>query len=93
MITKSRSNRVAQFAFGAAILTMVAVGTVSYRALAIAGERDQWVGHSHEVLENLQELMLAMQGVESSFRGMVVTGKESYLEAYHVNIANAGFDP
>jgi PAS domain S-box-containing protein len=89
MKTKSLLNLKVQLAFGAAILTMLAVGTISYRSLAISGELDQWVGHTHEVLENLQKLMLAMQNVESSFRGMVVTGNESYLESYHANIASA----
>jgi PAS domain S-box-containing protein len=89
MKTKSLLNRKVQLAFGAAILTMLAVGTISYRALVVSGERDQWVGHTHEVLENLEKLMLAMQNVESSFRGMVVTGKESYLEGYHANITSA----
>jgi PAS domain S-box-containing protein len=89
MKTKSLLNRKVQLAFGAVILTMLAVGALSYRALVISGELDQWVGHTHEVLENLEKLMLTMQNVESSFRGMVVTGKESYLESYHANIASA----
>src|ERR1700675_1910948 len=89
MKTKSLLNLKVQLAFGAAIFTMLAVGTISYRALAISGELDQWAGHTHEVFENLQNLMLAMQNVESSFRGMVVTGNESYLESYHGNIASA----
>jgi len=89
MKTKSLLNLKVQLAFGAAILTMLAVGTISYRALAVSGELDQWVGHTHEVLENLQKLMLAMQNVESSFRGMVVTGNESYLESYRANFASA----
>ena len=89
MKTKSLLNLKVQLAFGAAILTMLAVGTISYRALAVSGELDQWVGHTHEVLENLQKLMLAMQNVESSFRGMVVTGNEFYIDSYHTSIASA----
>jgi PAS domain S-box-containing protein len=89
MKTKSLLNLKVQLAFAAAILTMLAVGAISYRALAVSGELDQWVGHTHEVLENLQKLMSAMQNVESSFRGMVLTGNESYLDSYHANIANA----
>jgi PAS domain S-box-containing protein len=89
MKTKSLLNLKVQLAFGAVILTMLAVGALSYRALVVSGELDQWVGHTHEVLENLEKLMLAMQNVESSFRGMVVTGNETYIESYHANIANA----
>jgi PAS domain S-box-containing protein len=89
MKTKSLLNLKVQLAFGAAILTMLAVGAISYRALAVSGELDQLVGHTHEVLENLQKMMLAMQNVESSFRGMVVTGNESYIDSYHTSIASA----
>jgi CHASE3 domain sensor protein len=92
MKTKSLLNLKVQLAFAVAILTMLAVGTISYRALVVSGELNQWVGHTHEVLENLQKLMLALQSVESSFRGMVVTGDESYTDsyhAYHASIARA----
>jgi len=89
MKPKSLLNRRVQLAFAAAILSMLAVGAISYRALAVSGELDQWVGHTHEVLENLQKLMSAMQNVESSSRGMVLTGNESYLDSYHANIASA----
>src|SRR6202795_4840165 len=89
MKTKSLLNLKVQLAFAAAILTMLAVGTISYRALAVSGELDQLVGHTHEVLENLQKMMLAMQNVESSFRGMVATGNESYIDSYHTSIASA----
>jgi CHASE3 domain sensor protein len=67
MKTKSLLNRKVQLAFAAAILTMLAAGTISYRALVASGERDQWVGHTHEVFENLQKLMSAMQNVNPAF--------------------------
>ncbi len=88
MNTKSLLNRKVQLAFGAVILTMAAVGTLSYHALVVSSELEQSVRHTHEVLENLERLMSALQNVQSSFRGMVITGKESYLESYHSNIAS-----
>jgi len=88
MKTKSLINRRVQVAFGAAILTMVVVGTLSYHALVVSSELEQWVRHTHEVIENLERLMSALQNVQSSFRGMVITGKESYLGSYHANIAS-----
>jgi hypothetical protein len=45
-----------QLAFGAAILTLVAVGTLSYRSMVVSGESDRRVRHTHEVLESLQVL-------------------------------------
>ena len=82
-------NRKAQLAFAAAILTMLAAGTISYRGLMVSGQGYQWVRHTHDVLENLQKLLSAMLNVESGSRGMVVAGQESFLESDRANIARA----
>jgi PAS domain S-box-containing protein len=89
MKTHSGLNRKVQLALAAALLTLLAGGTASYRGLVVSEGSDQWVRHTQEVLENLQQLLSAMENVESSFRGMILTGKESYLESYHANIAKA----
>ena len=52
----------AQLAFGAATLTLLALGAISYRAISPAGDSDRWVRHTHELLENLQGLLVAMEG-------------------------------
>jgi PAS domain S-box-containing protein len=74
------STRRLQLAFGAAILIFLAVGAISYRSLAVSEGSERWVRHTHEVLENLHELAFAMQRVEASCRGFLLTGDESYLE-------------
>lgn len=86
MKTTPRLNRKMQFAFGSAILALLVVGTVSYRGMAVSGASDRWVRHTHEVLENLQDLRFAMQSIESSSRGFVLTGTESYVETYHASL-------
>jgi PAS domain S-box-containing protein len=86
MKNKSLLNQKVQLAFGSAILILLVVGAVSYRGMAVSRESDQWVRHSHEVIENLQDLLLAMEGIESSDRGFVLTGKESYLEPCRASI-------
>jgi PAS domain S-box-containing protein len=78
-----------QLAFGSAILTLLVVGAVSYRGMVVSRESDRWVRHTHEVIENLQDLLLAMEGIESSYRGFALTGKESYLESYHASLSSA----
>src|SRR3984893_6511750 len=83
-------TRKAQLAFGVAILTLLVVGAVSYRGMVVSRESDRWVRHTHEVIENLQDLLLAMEGIESSYRGFALTGKESYLDSYHANLLSAG---
>jgi PAS domain S-box-containing protein len=81
MKTKSQLNWKVQLAFGAAILTLLVVGAISYRSMIESGESDRWVRHSHEVLENLQDLRSAMDNIESSDRGFVLTGHEPYAES------------
>jgi PAS domain S-box-containing protein len=86
MMNKSLLNRKVQLAFASAILILLAVGAISHRGMAVSGESDRLVRHTHEVIENLQDLLLAMEGIESSDRGFVLTGKESYLEPYRANV-------
>ena len=85
MKTKSPLNRNVQFAFGSAILALLVVGAVSYRAIVLSSESDRWIGHTHEVLANLHDLDFTMETIESSSRGFVLTGNESYLETYRVS--------
>jgi PAS domain S-box-containing protein len=65
------------------------VGAVSYRAMVVSSESERWVQHTHEVLENLQDLLFALESTESSYRGFVLTGKESRLESYRANILSS----
>ena len=92
MKTKSLLGRKVQFALAFAIFTLLVVGALSYRGMVVSSESDRWVRHTHEVLESLQDLLLAMQSVESSYRGFVLTGKESYLESYHAGVGSAEQD-
>jgi len=78
-----------QLALGCAILALVVVGAISYRGIVVSSESDRWVRHTHEVLDQLHDLQFAMQSVESSYRGFVLTGKESYIESYRSSIASA----
>ena len=79
MTSKLWVSRKIQLAFGSAILILLAVGAVAYRGMIVSEESDRWVRHTHEVIENLQDLLFALKNVESSIRGFVLTDKESYL--------------
>ena len=92
MKNKSLLNQKVQLAFGSAILILLVVGAVSYRGMAVSRESDQWVRHSHEVIENLQDLLLAMEGIESSDRGFVLTGEESYLEPFRASTGSGSVE-
>src|ERR1700680_3934696 len=86
MKTVSLLNRKVQLALGSALLTLLVVGAISYRGIVVSSESNRWVRHTHEVLESLQDLLFAMQGVESSYQGFALTGKDSYLESYRASI-------
>jgi PAS domain S-box-containing protein len=87
MKSKLRPTRKVQLAFGSAILILLAVGTVSYRSLVVSEESDRWVRHTHEVIENLQDLLFSLKNVESSIRGFILTGKESYVDTLRASSA------
>jgi PAS domain S-box-containing protein len=92
MKTKSLVNHKLQLAIGSAILALVVVGAVSYRSLVESSESDLWVRHTDEVLEKLQDLLAAMQTVESNVRGYLLTGDESFLVVYRTGIAKTEKD-
>jgi PAS domain S-box-containing protein len=56
--------------------------------MEVSTESDRWVRHTHEVLANLQQMLLAMSSIESSSRGFVLIGDESYLESYRASIVS-----
>src|SRR5450432_1313625 len=85
MNTKFPLNRKVRIAFGSAIAVLLLVGVLSFRAMVASGDSDGRVRHTHEVLEHLQELLVAMGSIQSSALGFALTGKESYLETYSAN--------
>jgi PAS domain S-box-containing protein len=92
MNTNFLSSRRLQLAFGSAILALLVVGAISYRGMLESRESARWVRHTHEVLENLQDLLAAMQTVESNARGYLLTGDESFLAVYRAAITRTRND-
>jgi EAL domain-containing protein (putative c-di-GMP-specific phosphodiesterase class I) len=90
MKTQALLSRKVQLAFVSAILALLVVGTISYRGRLVSAESSRWVLPTHQVLENLQELLSAMDSVESSYRGFALTGNEAYLESYAAGVVSAG---
>ncbi|MGD0735898.1 MAG: PAS domain S-box protein [Terracidiphilus sp.] len=85
-------NRKVRLAFGFAMLTLLLMGSMSYRWMIIADESSQWVRHTHAVIESIQDLALSMETIESASRGFVLSGKESDLSAYRTNVLKAEQD-
>lgn len=82
MKPKSFSDRKVQLTLGSAIVCLVIVTIVSFRGMAVSGESEVWVRHTHRVLETLQDLLLSADGVDSSAREFGLTGQASYLQLY-----------
>jgi len=70
-------------------LTLLVVGAISYRGMGVSDESYRWVRHTHEVLENLQDLLSATQSAESSYREFVITGNEQSLQPYRDSIVRS----
>jgi diguanylate cyclase (GGDEF)-like protein/PAS domain S-box-containing protein len=85
MTRKATSKSKVQLVFGAAILTLLLAGAMSYRAIAVSSESDLWVRHTHVILQDLQNLLVAMETIQSSSRAFVLTGSESSLATYQAS--------
>src|ERR1700691_37036 len=81
-----------QLAFGSAILTLLVTGTMSYRGLVASDEGARWVAHTHQALERIDDLLLAVRSNEATTRGFLLTGDESYLDSHERNILLAERD-
>ena len=89
---KSFLNRKVRLAFGFAMLTLVLMGTFSYRWMSISEKSSHWVRHTHAVIESIQDLAITMETIESSSRGFVLSGSENDLTAYRSNVLRAEQD-
>src|ERR1019366_6835793 len=47
------------------------------------------VDHTHQVLENLDQLLSTLKDAETGQRGYIITGEDSYLDPYNAAIAQS----
>ena len=89
MKTTLQLNRKLRLALGCAVAAILIVGVIAYRGIAASQNRAIEVRHSHEVIEDLEDLKSAVASIESSSRGFVWTGEESYLKTYRDSLAQS----
>lgn len=77
-----RSEALVPAGFGLALLLLLAVGTVAYRSIAALESDARGVEHALQTLAALEALGSALASVETSQRGFVITGDDSYLDEY-----------
>ena len=92
MKTESVLRRKLQLSLGSAMLALLVTGAVSYRSMVESSESDRRVRHTDQVLAKLQDLLAAMQTVESNTRGYLLSGDESFLEVYRAAVVKAEKD-
>jgi signal transduction histidine kinase/CHASE3 domain sensor protein len=68
--------------FGTALLIMLAIGAVSFRTEEKQVRTAAIVAHTHEVLENLDGILAAVNRTESSARGFVMSADSRYLQSF-----------
>lgn len=68
--------------FAIVLVIFVIVGAVAYRNVVRQREAADEVTHSHEVENELTQLLVSLQDAETGQRGFVITGVDSYLAPY-----------
>ena len=75
-----------QLTFGVAVLALLALGAVSFRAILASAESTRLVNHTQEALRSLQSLVASIESSQSSFRGFVLIGQETLLDSYNSSL-------
>ncbi len=73
-------------ALGAAVLALLISCVISDQALVFSRDSQRWLRHSNEVLDSLEDSLLAMKSIEASFQGFALTGEEFRLDPYRLNL-------
>jgi methyl-accepting chemotaxis protein len=76
--------------FGLALVFFLVVNAISYRSTIQLTQSNDWVTHSHLVLEELAALLQGLTDAETGQRGFILTGRETYLEPYNAGLAVIG---
>ncbi|MEG3986986.1 CHASE3 domain-containing protein [Microcoleus sp. S28C3] len=72
---------------GMAVALLILNAATSYRNTLKLLENERWVGHTHQVLTELEATLSTLKDAETGERGYLLTGEERYLEPYNSAIA------
>jgi methyl-accepting chemotaxis protein len=64
------------------VVILLVIGAVAYRSMTKLVETSYQVAHTHQVLQELEAVLVTMVDAESGERGYVITGEERFLEPY-----------
>ncbi|MGA2254861.1 MAG: CHASE3 domain-containing protein [Thermoguttaceae bacterium] len=69
--------------FAVGLVIIVAIGVSAYVSTQRLIDANRWVAHTHEVIEDLGDVLSVLKDAETGQRGFILTGEERYLEPYH----------
>jgi methyl-accepting chemotaxis protein len=72
--------------FALAFLLLLGIGVVAYRSISTLATTSYQVTHSHQVVEDLTQVLTLANDAETGQRGYILTGDESYLAPYHTGV-------
>lgn len=73
--------------FAVTLVIFMVVGLISWRNVENTREDARWVSHTHEVLDELAQLLTSLVDAETGQRGYIISGDEGYLEPYNAAVA------
>ena len=77
---KSAVSRAAAIGFTIAVIALLGSGWLSYRNIERISRNDALVVHSHEVLDDIRDILATLSEAESGQRSYLITGETRYLE-------------
>ncbi|MCA1828648.1 MAG: CHASE3 domain-containing protein [Myxococcales bacterium] len=76
--------------FGVALLFPLIIGAIAYRATDRLLESRAPIVHTYEVLQELDNVLIAVLNCETGERGFLLTGNDRYLEPYENGLGAVG---
>ncbi len=83
----SRRDVLSWSLLAASVAALLANGAMAVSNTRAMDDAHAWVTHTHEVLENSQRLLSALQDAETGQRGFLITGAPAYLEPYESSVS------
>jgi methyl-accepting chemotaxis protein len=71
--------------FALSLVLLMVIGTVSYLSIGKLTRTNQWITHTHDVLERIDRVLSLLKDAETGQRGYLITGDEAFLEPYHAS--------
>lgn len=75
--------------FSLALVLLLAISAISYQKISALASNNEWIIHTHEVLEKIQSVTSGLLTIQTEGRGYLLTGQALYIEQYRSGITTA----